>query len=251
MELSTERFVQKLVVRHERVNKLLRLARGSATETLPASFRRLKPAQQSQLAEAVAELNSVTAEVQRAISGNQTAASNTVGRPTSSFSDVQSIESGELVQLITELMSDFESSVDYDMSTGANWISPNGSTEVVHIGSCSAFRSTLIQDPDAVFNEYRVLHCGVPVFSWSDRLWPELSQEKGSEAWCSLPVDCLYDLIAFHRQYKTRWIDRWVKQELSAVDETRPGITKVDKVNVMPKLNVVKLTKQQLHVANG
>ncbi|MEE9319117.1 MAG: hypothetical protein V3U76_01610 [Granulosicoccus sp.] len=226
----------------------MKLARGSATETLAASFRRLKPVQQLHLAEAVAELNSATAEVQSAINGDLVAAPN---RPQNSFSDVQSIESEELIQLIVELMSEFEGSAEYDSSMGASWVSADGQTEVCHHGSSGALRGTLVQDPDAVLNEYYILHCGVQVFCWRDLMWPELSLTQELDAWCTLPVNCLYDLIAFHRQHKTRWNSRWVKQGMSAVDETRSTVSKVDKVNIMPKLNIIKSTKQQLHIANG
>ena len=120
----------------------------------------------------------------------------------------------ELAAMLVELMSTFESSLEYDAANNANWCSPGGRCEVSKSGQSSALLWSLQQDPEAVFAEYRIRLDGQEVWSWSDKVWPDLSLGVSLTSTVRIPMLC-FEAITHHlEQHSAEWVERWHEANL-------------------------------------
>lgn len=115
----------------------------------------------------------------------------------------------DLAAMLMELMSTFEASAEYDAAKNATWCSPGRRCEVSKSGQSAALRWSLQQDPEAVFAEYRILLDGEEVWSWSDKVWPDLSVEVAATPIDRIPTLCLEAITHYLEQQSAEWIARF------------------------------------------
>lgn len=144
----------------------------------------------------------------------------------------------ELTSMVAELVSQFEQKQNADNTHSPDWVSTSTRTRVIRHGSSSSLSSLLNQVPNAISAEYEVLYRGDQVFTWSEYLWPHLCQSDARHnrsRTVYLPQSCLNELMGFHEQHNTLWLQRY-RQQLR-----RDRAIEIDKISVVTKPNCIEL----------
>ena len=144
-----------------------------------------------------------------------------------------------LTSMVAELVSQFEQSQIPDNTHSPDWVSPSTRTRIVRHGSSSSLSSLLNQVPSAISAEYEVLYRSVQVFTWSEYLWPHLHQSDARynrSRTVYVPQSCLCELMDFHAQNQTPWLQRY-KAQLR-----RDRAVEIDKISVMAQPNCIELS---------
>lgn len=114
-----------------------------------------------------------------------------------------------LSSLVVELVDHYERHFHAN-ETCNNWESPSSRTKVTRYGTRSDLRHVLIQQADAIAMEYQLSYRDVIVYSWYEYRWPQLCSEDRktlNEQFIDLPQACVDELMNYHIQMKTPWLD--------------------------------------------
>lgn len=107
--------------------------------------------------------------------------------------------------------SDTPEDIDEDFP-GHDWVSPSKLTRVIRHGSSASLYNLLNQIPNAIAEEFDVIHCGVKVVSWKEYRWPQLQScdsLRYPSGQVSIPILCLNELMQFHETNATSWLRRF------------------------------------------
>lgn len=156
---------------------------------------------------------------------------------------VQQRQSGigfnELTSMIAELVAQFEKSPTTNITHSPDWVSPSTRTRVIRHGSSSSLFSVLNQVPSATSAEYELLFRGVQVFTWSEYLWPHLHQSdarRSRSLMVYLPQSCLTELMEYHVQNNTHWLQRY-RTKLQS-----DRAIEIDKISVVTQTDRIELS---------
>jgi len=137
-------------------------------------------------------------------------------RPNYSILSSIGLDRDALMSMIMQLAEVFESSVDYDLTKKPFWVSASGRTTVVRRGHSLDTARSLTQRADDRFADYAVLFDQRNVFKFSDYVWPGLAPEEGATEkddtdldGTDLPIECVRELVGFHRDGNTWWYRNW------------------------------------------
>ena len=149
------------------------------------------------------------------------------------------IGSNELTSMIAELVAQFEKSPTTDITHSPDWVSPSTRTRVIRHGSSSSLFSVLNQVPSAISAEYELLFRGIQVFTWSEYLWPHLHQSAATHnrsLTVYLPESCLNELMDYHVQHNTHWLQRY-RAKLQS-----DRAVEIDKISIMTQSDCIELS---------
>lgn len=145
----------------------------------------------------------------------------------------------ELTSMIVELVAHFEEHQNPASVLYPDWVSPSTRTRIIRHGSSSLLSSVLKQVPSAIAAEYELLYRGSPVFTWSEYLWPHLHQNdvrQNQSRTVYLPQQCLIELMNFHEQNQTSWLQRYQSKL------RRDRAVEIDKISVMTQPDCIELS---------
>lgn len=178
-----------------------------------------------------------------------------------------------LSSMVAELMTEYESSlaVDSPVDTPASahatigindtivdhdWVSLSGLTRVIRHGSSASLSALLNQMPDAVAEEFQVIHCGKLVFSFCNYRWQQRQREEllaRTSSSISLPMLCLVELLHYHKVRMTSWQRRYCQSNQGEIDVLSSMLLQVaqadsaesaEPVKAMPRLPDDAITDQ-------